>query len=330
MRLHPSVTKIEAHAFHSCRLLATAASCEGLEIIGESAFFLCTHLKQLVLPRTKNLTYPKRCICIELMDLKLPEYRGVFAGCKSLTNVRISPGVRIMEDHVFNGCSSLFSVELSEGIERIGIYAFSQCMQLKHAFIPSTVIQFGDHVFRWCNKLEELFPAHTKEQLLDALRNRFNGLPIDKLCYFQSSKDSETWLQEVELIPQEPPEERNRDIFDMTPLHIFAFSTTPNLGLCQALTKRSTTDLTSRDRWGSLPTADDFAVNFPPGMIPSIKFVMALSYANRLAGLGLKEWRMEAVNEIENLKEGADLDEREQQVFRLRSTVSQYWKKEQV
>jgi hypothetical protein len=192
MRLHPSVTKIEAHAFHSCRLLATAASCEGLEIIGESAFFLCTHLKQLVLPRTKNLTYPKRCICIELMDLKLPEYRGVFAGCKSLTNVRISPGVRIMEDHVFNGCSSLFSVELSEGIERIGIYAFSQCMQLKHAFIPSTVIQFGDHVFRWCNKLEELFPAHTKEQLLDALRNRFNGLPIDKLCYFQSSKDSET------------------------------------------------------------------------------------------------------------------------------------------
>jgi hypothetical protein len=73
----------------------------------------------------------------------------------------------------------------------------------------------------------------------------------------------------------------------------------------------------------------NFVVNFSTGTIPSIKFVMTLSYANRLAGLGLKEWRMKVVNEIENLKEGADLDERQQQLFRIRSTVSQYRKKEQ-
>jgi hypothetical protein len=257
MRLHPSVTEIEAHTFHSCRLLVEVALCEGLEIIGEKAFFLCTHLKRLVLPRLKVRQIRNAAFagCNELMELKLPEYQlesigsGAFAGCTSLTNVRIPPGVRIMEDHVFNGCSSLFSVELSEGIERIGSYAFSQCMQLKNVFIPSTVTQFGDNIFQWCDKLQELFPAHSKEQLLDALRNRFNGLPIHKLCYFQSSKDPEACLQELELIPQEPPEKRNLDIFDMTPLHIFALSTTPNLGLCQALTKRSTTDLTSHDHW---------------------------------------------------------------------------------
>jgi hypothetical protein len=211
MRLHPSVTEIEAHAFHSCRLLVEFALCEGLEIIGENAFFLCTHLKRFVLPRSKVRQIRNAAFagCIELMELKLPEYQlesilsGAFAGCTSLTNVRIPPGVKIMEDHVFTGCSSLFSVELSEGIERIGSYAFSQCVQLK---IPSTVTQLGDHVFQWCDKLEDLFPAHTKEQLLDALRNRFNGLPIHKICYFQSSKDHETCLQELELIPQEPPE----------------------------------------------------------------------------------------------------------------------------
>eukprot|EP00980_Cylindrotheca_fusiformis_P011224 scaffold2574_cov98-Cylindrotheca_fusiformis.AAC.14 len=333
IRIHPSVSPIEARLFQGSFSLIEVTFPEDLRRIEQYAFYACTNLKQVLLPPALLEIGPGAFAgCCDLMEIRLPEFslrtieQSAFLGCKSLINVRIPPGVAVVEQSSFYGCTSLVSVELPK--ERgnplvIGYQAFAECEQLKNVRLPSTAL-IGNGVFDGCHKLHELHPSSS--DLETALRNRFSELPIHEICYFHVSQEesSATYLEQFDEMALSCGQ---RDVYGMTPLHILALSTVPNLPLCEALCEKRNEDLMTADYWGCLPMGY-FAINFAQGMLPSIKCILKASYGRKIGGLGLESWKSTILEAIECLQWSNNMDQRKEDLFHIRSKVSRYWRKE--
>lgn len=122
---------------------------EGIEIIGERAFSLCTNLRNVRLPNTLK-AWGKTSFgwCSSLVEVTIPEGikeipASAFLECSSLQKVTLPTTVRTIGDSAFQGCESLYEINLPEGLETIGSSAFRQCFSLKNMYLPSTVKQIG-------------------------------------------------------------------------------------------------------------------------------------------------------------------------------------------
>jgi len=86
----------------------------------------------------------------------------------------------------------MFSLELSESVQQIKFSPFEDCRSLRNLALPSILEitctrddsseSYGP--FRDCSNLQQLFK--TEKQLINALRHRFDNLPIHKMIYYQS------------------------------------------------------------------------------------------------------------------------------------------------
>ena len=86
---------------------------EGVEIIGEKAFYFCTGLK--------TVTFPK-----SLREIRVEE---AFSNCRSLKEIVIPDGVSVMEPEAFSWCEGLERVRLPESLawlEKRGIFKLQQ------------------------------------------------------------------------------------------------------------------------------------------------------------------------------------------------------------
>ena len=121
VKVHPSVKVIKGSAFIHCSQLMNVELCEGLEKIGNRAFYSCTSLCRIVIPKT----------------------------------------VKVIGVEAFKSCSQLTNVELCEGLEKIGEQAFSNCISLQGIMIPSTVEVIDEWAFsgvrnvKFCKEIEE-------------------------------------------------------------------------------------------------------------------------------------------------------------------------------
>ena len=106
------------------------------------------------------------------------------------------------------------------------------------------------------------FPDEDEETITDALQNRFDDLPIHKLCYYQSYHDNETTIQSLkrEINPwtTKPPGKLNltgkeQDCLGMTPLHILACSTKPSIEMYRLLIEKYPETLIMKDKWDDIP-----------------------------------------------------------------------------
>ena len=98
--------------------------------------------------------------------------------------------------------------------------------------------------------------------ILGALKQRFNDLPIHKICYYQSYHDNETTMQslkrEINLWTSKFPGQLNttgkqQDCLGMTPLHILACSTKPTIEMYRLLIEKYPETLIMKDKWGDIP-----------------------------------------------------------------------------
>jgi hypothetical protein len=76
-----------------------------------------------------------------------------FYGCTSLREITIPPAVKAIKEKAFWGCSQLTTVNLSEGLEQIGKRAFGRCISLQRIVIPSTVIAIHKKACYHCTSL---------------------------------------------------------------------------------------------------------------------------------------------------------------------------------
>lgn len=112
---------------------------EGVETIGDSAFYGCKGLTNISLP-------------VGVSEIE----SNAFYNCTGLNDVTIPETVINIGTSAFQGCKNLSSIIFSVGLNEIGEKAFYNCNLLEHVVIPSTVTFIGASAFNGCSKLTSL------------------------------------------------------------------------------------------------------------------------------------------------------------------------------
>ena len=352
IRIHPSVKEIEAHAFSLRMKLKFVEFHDQLETIGAFAFDSCYSLERLViLSSVSEIGYAAFKNCTKLAFVELPSNlstlnTGTFTNCKSLRQIRLPPAITTIREFTFSGCKNLVSVEVPEGLEHILKGAFSGCWSLKNIFLPSSVKSVANEAFDGCARLSNCLLQ--RADLIHALKHRFDGLPIHKLCYFQAYHPIETTTEEllvlltgsegnipreqmITMVKQQGHEDVSVecDAFGMTPLHILVNSSRPSISLSRLLLQRYRWPLLmSKDNWGK------FALHYSMhNVAPNSDrvFQSLLKHHSQRVKYGLDRWRNSVENAIQALPEGCmDVSERRMYYKQVQSLAKLYNKKEKL
>ena len=156
-----TITALGVEAFWGCGSYLTAITLpDGLESIGDKAFYSCSSLTAIEIPSSvTSIAENTFGGCTSLKDVTLPdglESIGSYAfnSCTSLTAIEIPSSVTSIAENTFGGCTSLKDVTLPDGLESIGSYAFRDCTSLTAIEIPSSITSIGTSAFNGCTSLE--------------------------------------------------------------------------------------------------------------------------------------------------------------------------------
>jgi hypothetical protein len=308
IKIPSTVTIIGGFAFCSCCQLEELELSEGIQTIRKSAFNNCESLKHISFPSTIRsigataFTKTKSLLTINLPDgmERIGSYAFFMGG---LLTFRIPPLITTIPEGMVQRAESLFSVELSESVTYVASFALWDCYSLRNlAISPNTSSEDDENVFLHCQDLQQLFDSG--EQITNALKHRFDNLPIHKMLYYQSYEsmtveqlNSATNMrsgQRRTLRSKLDPTGKQHDCLGMTPLHILACSTVQNLELYQVLVKKYPENLVVEDRWGALPllyavwgNAPSEIVQYLVGMYKSLYPEYELNWTKMVETLGL-------------------------------------------
>ena len=164
------IREIPAKAYAENRELTGIVIPEGVEIIGEKAFYFCTGLK--------TVTFPK----------SLREIRGeAFSKCRSLKEIVIPDGVSVMEPEAFSWCEGLERVRLPESLVWLEKRVFLNCSNLKEVWIPSGVKMIGQEAFWGCTRLCRIRLPERTVWVLPSAFDKCGQLPGEFLWQLQEN-----------------------------------------------------------------------------------------------------------------------------------------------
>lgn len=135
-----SVTGIGSNAFRFQSDITGVTFPDGVTVIKDGAFDLCTGMEYVVFPPN---------------TLKTIGY-GAFSDCSNLYYVEIPNGVTTIPYDCFKGCSNLQRVKLPEGLTEIGMSAFESCSMLKSITLPSTLTEIQYGAFLGCDAMTSI------------------------------------------------------------------------------------------------------------------------------------------------------------------------------
>ena len=155
-----TITALGVEAFWNCGSYLTAITLpDGLESIGDKAFYSCSSLTAIDIPSSvTSIGEEAFRSCTSLKDVTLPdglESIGSYAfrDCTSLTAIEIPSSITSIGTSAFNGCTRLAAVTLPEGLQSIGVAAFRNCSALTSIDIPASVTSIGKSTFDGCTSL---------------------------------------------------------------------------------------------------------------------------------------------------------------------------------
>lgn len=141
--------------------LARAEVYDGCPALGDSAFYQCENLREVVLGEGIS-SVGVRCFdgCLNLWAIDLPDSvksirENAFIGCRSLTSVRLGTGLETMGINCFLGCISLSAVTLPDGLRSLPASCFSGCTALREIDLGG-VREVGKNAFHNCVSLEKV------------------------------------------------------------------------------------------------------------------------------------------------------------------------------
>ena len=293
-----TVTTIRGYAFTGCKKLTQVDLCEGLLEIGKEAFMGCQALQKIIIPSTvSEIKFFSFYDCKGLEEVVLYEGNLQAIGVRAFSEtnikrIKIPSSVTVIDNYAFAECYKLAEVELCHGLRSINIHAFRTCITLKRITIPTTVtaIKVGafdscktlrdlaiplnaeiggfngkgnirasgsTNIFSQCTDLKQLFD--TEDRLINALKHRFDNLPIHKTVYYEYNNvtveqlDDATSIKISQRRSKLNPTGSQQDCLGMTPLHIMACSTAQNIQLYRLLVDKYPKALVTEDRWGAVP-----------------------------------------------------------------------------
>jgi hypothetical protein len=330
-----SAAVVPRQAFHNHKHVKSVEFLPGVITIGPMAFAQCDVLMRIQVPQSVNDIGGGAFGCNAfLMEAELPETlqlipAGSFAFCLSFCSFRVPSGVLTIGHRAFWGCKRLLSIEIPQGLVRIGGQCFLECSELRNIALPSTASDIGPGAFSQCKKLQENMSGEEPDELITALKTRFDGLPVHKLCYYQGYHTSSSTIGDDSCDAMDKRLKESTafpfDVFEMNPLHILVLSGKPSFELCKVFCKERM--MRNSDCWGMTPIM--YAVmNFGPSMVPIIKYISQRHYDRQVENLGLERWRTDIEKALDELQPDDRFSERGIKLRRYLKKIALYYTKE--
>ena len=151
-----AATAIGERAFYKCTSLTTVSLPKATDI-GGWAFHGCSSLATLSLPDATHIGSSAFWSCPSLTTVSLPNATNInanaFQDCSALTTLSLPQAQSIVQG-TFRNCSSLTNLSLPQA-QSIGISAFNGCSSLTTVSLPK-VTNIGDSAFNGCSSLTSL------------------------------------------------------------------------------------------------------------------------------------------------------------------------------
>lgn len=251
-----TVLVMGAGAFYGCAELAEVDLSEGLLAIADSSFQGCTSLTRINVPSTLEIISRESFANSGLTSLDLPdtvEAIGMKAICDcGIRNFRIPNLVAEVDKGTLHGCNRMFSILLPKSLKRIEENAFlaPNIRYLRNIAIPPNC-NVGNAFGRESNvagkDIEIAFPSADGSVITEALKHRFDNLPLHHLCYYESAAGEAEYLKRLDGNGSE------KDCLGMTPLHILTCATKHDLKVYQLMIDKFPKSVVTKDKWGTVP-----------------------------------------------------------------------------
>ncbi len=184
------VQSIGNSAFYDCNSLTSLTLPSSLQSIGDRAFLGCKSLSSLTLPSSlQSIGDSAFCFCTSLRSVICNKFYKVIGqmllsadGTQVIaywgknSEVTIPEGVQSIGDSVFSCCSSLTSLTLPSSLQSIGDRAFLGCKSLSSLTLPSSLQSIGDWAFGWCSSLTSLTLPSSLQSIGDWAFEHCNSL----------------------------------------------------------------------------------------------------------------------------------------------------------
>lgn len=132
-------------AFYNCNNLKRVKLPKSLRRIGRSAFEGCSSLKKIILPSN-----------VEIID------NGAFLNCTNLISVLLPNNLKVIGASAFENCQSLKSIKLPNSVEKIRPFAFCSCFGLEYLLMPKNYNEdIGKNIFTNCPNIEIVIPVNS-------------------------------------------------------------------------------------------------------------------------------------------------------------------------
>lgn len=158
--LPASLRRIGDSAFSGSKF-TTLAMPEGLEQIGEKAFYNSTQLTKITLNESlkeAGASAFSKCSQLNIVNYNPAELQaiGLFEDCTALEKVNVGAKVRKLPENIFHGCSNLAMIKFAERTDdtpfEVGAGAFSGCSYLSSLELPSATAEIGKGAFYGCRR----------------------------------------------------------------------------------------------------------------------------------------------------------------------------------
>ncbi len=128
--------------------------------MGEGAFYGCSSLTSVSLPRVEAIPAGAFRGCEKLASVSIPNIKSIgdyaFYGCKALAGYNIPDTVKSIGSNAFYGCKALSSVSIPDGVKSIGTRAFANSGLTSFALKYNQRDAYGDYMLADCAKLQSL------------------------------------------------------------------------------------------------------------------------------------------------------------------------------
>lgn len=153
------ITAISEYAFYNCTKLTSIKMPKSITKIREYAFY-CTELSEVEIPTNVTEIADYAFYSTSLNKLVIPNKVatigiGVFLYCESLMSITIPNSVTSIGERAFY-CTGLTSITIPNSVTSIGERAFYDCASLTSATIGNGVASIGVRAFANCSSLQSV------------------------------------------------------------------------------------------------------------------------------------------------------------------------------
>ena len=159
--IEEGITGIGANAFASLTSLASASITDNIERIGYRAFYNCSALSTVNIPKSWN-----ECPSNSSSGTLNTTYCGhVFEGCRALTMITVPEGVATLPAFAFNKCNYLKEISLPASLQGFGSHVFFDCSALTEIALPAKLSKIPKSLFYGCSAITEMIIPETVESI---------------------------------------------------------------------------------------------------------------------------------------------------------------------